>query len=138
MEIELLNSKTIGEVQAEFMAKWPYVKPVFFTRSHRAFRGSNAKFIINDRTLTLGQIRKAGQADEGWLYLDDETIVLDLEKMFEEDFGLHVQIFRKSGDRWLETSVTDNLSLAEQNQRGEESANFTLPVDEPMDYREQD
>lgn len=41
--------------------------------------------------------------------------VADLEQLFEQEFGLHVQVLRKEGNFWVETAFTDNLSLQEQN-----------------------
>ena len=45
--------------------------------------------------------------------------VVDLEQSFSDVFGLGVQIFRKSGKVWLETTVTDGWTLDEQNRQGE-------------------
>jgi len=39
----------------------------------------------------------------------------------EDQFGLHVQIFRKSGDLWLQTSKTDEWTIEHQNARGLET-----------------
>ena len=138
MEIEILNNKTIEEVQAEFMQAYPYLKPVFFTHPHKVYRPSDAKFLINDRSLTMGEIRQKGFEYEGRLFTEDEMPVWQLERLFETEFGLFVQIFRKSGARWLETSITDDLDLAAQNAKGEASEKFVLPIGEPMDYREMD
>ncbi|MBK8556702.1 MAG: hypothetical protein IPL65_13445 [Lewinellaceae bacterium] len=58
--------------------------------------------------------------------------------MLEEQCGLHVQLFRKSGSLWLETSRTDQLTLAQQNAKGESSEHIR-PMDEEIpDYREQE
>ena len=45
--------------------------------------------------------------------------VTELERQFRELYGLHVLVFRKSGKVWLETTVTDGWTLAEQNNQGE-------------------
>lgn len=44
-----------------------------------------------------------------------DMTVADLEQLFEQEFGLHVQVLRKAGNFWFETAFTDNLSLQEQN-----------------------
>jgi hypothetical protein len=55
----------------------------------------------------------------------DTTSVQDLEQLIWDAFGLSVQVFRKSGNLWLETTVTDQWSLAYQNEQGRElSAQF--------------
>ena len=38
----------------------------------------------------------------------------------EDQYGIHVQVFRKSKSLWLETTATDNWSLREQNKTGKE------------------
>lgn len=50
----------------------------------------------------------------------DQTTVQALEKQMEESFGLHVQVFRRSGNIWLETTVTDEWTLEFQNEQGRE------------------
>ena len=52
----------------------------------------------------------------------DELIfdIKNLEKQFSDNLKLSVQIFRKSGRTWLETTFTDNWSLKKQNQEGKE------------------
>jgi hypothetical protein len=44
--------------------------------------------------------------------------VIELEKTFEEMLGLSVLVYRKSGKLWLETTMTDNWTLAQQNENG--------------------
>lgn len=46
--------------------------------------------------------------------------VSELESVFTETFGLSVQVFRKLGNVWLQTTTTDNWTLAEQNQKASE------------------
>jgi hypothetical protein len=46
--------------------------------------------------------------------------VQDVEQLLWDAFGLSVQVFRKSGNLWLETTVTDQWSLAYQNEQGRE------------------
>jgi hypothetical protein len=40
-------------------------------------------------------------------------------------FGVPVQILRKSGKIWLETTMTDHWTLLQQNQHGEEISAWT-------------
>ena len=45
--------------------------------------------------------------------------VNELEQRFSDVYGLGVQVFRKSGNVWLETTVTDGWTLEQQNKQGE-------------------
>jgi hypothetical protein len=52
--------------------------------------------------------------------------------------GLYVQVFRKSGKVWLETTATDNWSLYKQNEEGQElSVHGSSLSEELPDYHEQ-
>ena len=50
----------------------------------------------------------------------DTTTVHDLETGFRERFGLSVHVFRKSGNLWIETTMTENWTLKQQNEHGME------------------
>ena len=75
---------------------------------------------------------------EGSIQVFHELGVWQLEKQFEDGFKLHVQVFRKSGRTWLETSVSDNLTLAEQQAKAAASENIHQEFVDPIDYREQE
>ncbi|MCB0692400.1 MAG: hypothetical protein KDC16_12200, partial [Saprospiraceae bacterium] len=55
---------------------------------------------------------------DGTLKLNSELTVSDFEQMMEKDFGLHVQVFRRSNQLWLQTSATDDWTLEVQNTKG--------------------
>lgn len=136
MKMQLSPEKTLNSVQTEFSSAFPGLKIVFFTKSHRANKGSAAKFLVQDKEMSLQQLSPKLKA--GDLTIEASTVVMELEKQFEEQFGLHIQIFRKSGRTWLETSVSDNLTLAQQLEKVAASENIHQEFVDPMDYREQD
>lgn len=136
MKIRVLSEQSIAEVQEDFARAYPFLKLVFFTKPHKAFKGSHAKFLVQDREVKLSSLEK--QPKDGVLYLEPEMPVWQVERLFEEEFGLHVQVFRKSGNTWLETSVTDNMSLEQQNAKGKASENVHFEFIDPIDYREQE
>lgn len=65
------------------------------------------------------------QRNSGEIFLSDELTVAGLEKLFVETYGLNAQVFRKSGNVWLETTMTDNWTLKQQNDHGRELSNYT-------------
>ena len=136
MNLHLSPDKTIGALQTEFTAAFEGLKIVFFSKPHAEHKGSAAKFLIQDRDMSLSQL--SPNLKPGTILTGPETIVWDLEKAFEGQFGLHVQLFRKSGLTWLETSVTDNLTLAEQQAKAKASENIHQEFVDPLDYRDQD
>ena len=54
----------------------------------------------------------------GKIIVSRQTRVSELESQFEKEFGLYVQVFRKSGRVWLETTATDNWTLEQQDEEG--------------------
>ena len=136
MKLTIAPEMTIAAVQDSFQTAFPHLKLVFFTHPHKAFKGSPAQYLIQDRHLLLGSLEK--QPASGVLYLEGDMPTWQVERLFEEEYGLHVQVFRKSGNTWLETSVTDSLSLEQQEAKGLAGDNIHFEFVDPIDYREQD
>ncbi|MDZ4682585.1 MAG: hypothetical protein SGI94_19245 [Saprospiraceae bacterium] len=135
MELHIAPDKTVGALQTEFSDAFPGLKIVFFSKPHRAYKGSAAKFLVQEKDMPLKQL--SPNIKSGTLTLEPTTQVKELERLFEEEYYLHVQIFRKSGRTWLETSVTDDLTLEEQQVKAANSENVHQEFVDPMDYREQ-
>lgn len=137
MKIHIHPEMTIEAVQAEFTQVFPHLKLVFFNEPHQMFQGSPASEMITDTNRTIGSIEK--DPAMGTLTLEADTPTWRAERLFEDRFGLHVQIFRRSGKTWLSTSRTDLLTLEEQNEKGKAcTAPLIIPEDkEENDYREQ-
>jgi hypothetical protein len=136
MVIKVNSTRTLGEVQDAFTASFPALKLVFFTKKQEAFQGTHSKFMLTDRNLTLGSVERNPR--DGVLHIEADMPTWQLERLFEQEFGLHVQVFRKSGNIWLMTTVSDSLTLEEQNFKGLESLRHHADLGEISDYREQD
>jgi len=67
---------------------------------------------------TLGECRTIHKS--GSILITPGMTVCKLEQNFRDVYGLSVQIFRRSGKVWLETTVTDGWTLQEQNSQGED------------------
>lgn len=137
MTINLTADKTMGEVQSQFSAFFPNLKLAFFSKSHKEFRSSAAKFLIQEKEMLLSALTKELRAPRE-LVLSGNMPVWEMEQFFEKECGLHVQLFRRSGKIWLETSKTDNLTLDEQEEKAKTSDHIHTEFGDPMDYREQD
>ncbi len=112
-------------------------KQIAFNTTVPLLAGSGTKkMYMKENTLLIKDIRKKGV--NGTVDISPETIVHDLEEKFREEFGLNVQVFRKSGKIWLETTATDNWTLGYQNSQGQELDKANLSNDrEETDYHEQ-
>ncbi|MGZ3862180.1 MAG: hypothetical protein ACXVPN_11700 [Bacteroidia bacterium] len=115
--INITDSKTIASLQKEFNETFPFLKLEFFHKRHNAMQGSYKKDILST-DITLKQCRK--KRTEGTIILKENMKVKELEHIFEENFGLFAQVFRKMGKSWIETTVTDDWTLKQQNDEGKE------------------
>jgi hypothetical protein len=115
-----LNSK-LSEIQIEFNTYFPFLKIEFFKVPHKIGQGLKKDLIINSNKLVkdCSTIKKGGV-----IVFSAVTLVSELEAKFFKDFKLSVQVFRKAGGVWLETTATDSWNLAQQN---EEGAEFSTP-----------
>jgi len=136
MKIQISPERTIGDVQDAFHETFPFLKLVFFSKPHREFKGSPAKYLIEDRGQGLGSLMP--EPKEGFVSLEPDMPTFRAERIFEEAFGLYVQVMRKSGETWLVTSVTDELTLEQQNAKGRASEHVNFLPEDDYDYREQE
>jgi hypothetical protein len=136
MTLHLFPEKTLGAAQTEFGAAFPGLKLAFFSQPHHAYEGSAAKLLVQKAQMPLGEL--APDMKTGQLLLEPTMPTWQVERLFEEEYGLHVQVFRRSGNLWLESSVTDDLSLEAQQAKARASEHVHQIFVDPMDYREQD
>ena len=115
MFLYISRDKTIQEVQQNFNSKYPFLKLEFY------------KLINTDPALPVKKhlphsitLMAAGMKENGLIDINNDTTVANLEKIFVSKFGLNVQVSRKSGISWLETTMTDSWSLQKQNEHGRE------------------
>lgn len=115
--IKVISTTKIAALQKEFNDAFPFLKLQFFTRRQSAGKGSHKKDLI-DSELMLRQFQK--KKTSGAILLKESMKVSELEELFSNIFGLSVQVFRKSGKSWIETTVTDDWTLQQQNEEGRE------------------
>ena len=113
MQLEVSNTKTIREVQQDFANQYPFLKLDFYKVVPQ--RSSVRERLPDSVSLKLAGLKEVGSID-----ISSNITVGDLEKKFNEQFGLIAQVSRKSGGVWLETTMTDKWSLYKQNEYGKE------------------
>ena len=115
MNIIIKDNLTINDIQKEFEEKFHFLKLMFFKKSHHENEGSAKKDLLLGTTKLTNIRHKNGK-----IAVDEDTTVTELESLFKEHFDLNVQVFRKSGKSWIETTVTDKWTLKKQNDQGRE------------------
>ena len=118
MRINIEGNRMINEVQKDFASAYPFLKIEFF-RNGEAHQNLYPKQrqLAHDLKLKDAWIRRK---TEGELLVHDVMTVHDLEHTLMDRFGLTAQVFRRSGNIWLETSITDKWTLKQQNDHGRE------------------
>jgi hypothetical protein len=115
MTIDIRKNKTIADVQDKFSELYPFLKLDFYRKSNGRL-GS----MIRQKLIKTILLNNAGNGREGVMEIADSMTVGQLEKSFSDRFGMIVQVSRKSGTLWLETTMTDSWTLRQQNEHGRE------------------
>lgn len=134
MKINIEASSTIAEVQQAFHKHFPFLKIEFYRDGHQQGEGS-----LKDNTLdsheVLGEVYPHFKS--GVLQLSEDMKVSELENSFSNDFNASVQVFHQSGNIWLQTTRTDHLTLAAQNDSAKDKGLRNVePMVDPMDRSE--
>jgi hypothetical protein len=110
----------LENIQQQFQSVFPHLKIEFYSRPHKTGEGSEVKTQISN----LMKVGEICDLDEVEIPLKGEMTVKEFESVMEEKFGLHVQVFRKSANLWLQTAATDGWTLDKQEGKGGRSAKF--------------
>lgn len=112
------GDRLVKDIQQDFSSVYPYLKLEFFR-----INGLHKEQVLKENQIKHDQklrLAKGRDIQKGDLLIEETMSVADLEKAFLDKFGLLTQVFRRSGNIWLETSITDSWSLKQQNELGKE------------------
>ncbi len=112
MKIPITSRMTIADLQHAFNDCFPHLSLSFFSKPHETFQASPAKYVITENYQPIDQV--SGHPQNGTVDIQPEMRVCELEQQFEEKFGLHVQVLRQNDHSWTQTTVSDTLTLREQ------------------------
>lgn len=115
MKLLLSSETSIRDVNVEFSKNFPFLKLEFYSWPHKKGQSSQQEYKLPN-SYRLGSI--SGLFKPRMLEIKPDETVASLEQRFQNEFGLPVQIFRKTGDQWIETTQTDHLTLEKQNNIG--------------------
>lgn len=121
MELKIDSRKKISTIKEEFNAAFPFLRLEFFNHKHRIKNASPKRDLIL-KDIPLNEFKTGKHPN--YIEISDEMQVQTLEQMIQDEFGISMQVFRKSGKSWLETSVTDDWTLRRQNDEGMELSQF--------------
>ena len=118
MNLQVNRNITTMDVKQAFAQRYAGLKLEFFNKAHGDHEGSPRKDMVEEEVL-LSSLNP-DMPDEA-LRVTANMKVSDLESAFEDKLGLHVQVFRKMGHIWIETTRTDHYTLSEQMEMSKES-----------------
>jgi hypothetical protein len=131
MHLHIAPNRLISDIQKEFNEVFPFLKIEFFkTRSFTRSDFMAHQIIPAQRKIGDGQLA----ITDGDIEVVEEMKVKELEKIFKDQFSLAMQVFRKSGNLWLETTMTDDWTLQQQNDHGREISTVKITKAEPEDF----
>ena len=115
MELFLSSESTIREINKEFQKKFPFLKFEFYKQSRRTEQHTYWK----DKLSGYATLKETGsKLIPAMIKIDPRDTVDELELRFRNNYGLPVQVLRKSGDVWIETEQTNDFTLEKQNSIG--------------------
>jgi hypothetical protein len=131
MQLHIAPNRLISDIQKEFNQAFPFLKIEFFnTKSFSRSDFMAHQIIPANRKIGEGQLA----ITDGDIEIVEEMKVKELEKIFKDQFSLAMQVFRKSGNLWLETTMTDNWTLQQQNDHGCEISTGKKNKEKPDDF----
>lgn len=116
MRIQIDRSEPLRNIQAQFTQAFPFLKLEFFKTPHKARKTAPTADIIKPDELVARYTTVPDKVD---INIDKKMTVEKLEDEFYKKAGLSVQVYRKSGNVWIQTSLTDDWTLEQQNSEGE-------------------
>lgn len=113
MNLKIEEGQTVLDLKHQFADKYKGLKIELFKKSHGDGESSDAKMRVFGTEaiaeLVSGELPVV-------IEIHKELTVAEVEEAFEQQAGLHVQVFRKMRNIWIETVHTDGYTLAHQMQ----------------------
>jgi hypothetical protein len=116
IHFHLSRMHSVKEMQDQFSERFPFLRINFFKNSKPGSDLSGPRILLFSPEILFKDINP--EIRDGEFFVPESMTVLELEKHFNEMFGLSIQILRKSGNLWLDTSRTNSWTLKEQDDHG--------------------
>jgi len=103
--LQIETGKQVKQIQAAFNTRYPYLKIEMIKR-----QGSKAEAMKENDVIT--------KVPATTISMGDQQTVARLEQEFLEKAGLKVKVYRRFCNVWIETSLTNDWTLEQQNTEG--------------------
>ena len=112
MKLTVKPTSFLKDIRNAFQNAYPNLDIRFYNSEHGMNQGSHISEEV-DMNTTIKQTSKKPFIQETITITTDQK-VSEVEEQFLKKLGLNVQVFRKSGQLWLQTSNTDHLTIKDQ------------------------
>ncbi len=117
MEISVDREIQLQDIQKQFGEAYPFLKLEIL--------GSDVKKAFVAKPLSYDSRKKQYRVNAtDKVSLDGARTVAELEQDFKNLFDLSIQVYRKAGNMWIETTLTHDWTLEQQNREGELFSSF--------------
>ncbi len=117
MKITITDHRKIFAVQKEFSEMFPYLRLEFYSKQYK--RGNSlVKSLMKHISKSIAECRTKNSSDN--IEIQPQTTVSGLKQGFNDVYGLTAEVFRKSGNLWLEITDSTDQTLEQQNGEAKE------------------
>jgi hypothetical protein len=116
MKLHMNDEHSFQDIQREFSGLYPFLKLDFF----KPFIGSPTRGMKTERIHPEERVlRFIKKVQNRIVNIEGYRTVAQVVKDIENMLALTVMILRRSGNLWIETSLTARWTLEQQNREGE-------------------
>jgi hypothetical protein len=115
MELHMKDSSTLGDIQAEFSQEYPFLKMDFLkpVKDRLGWMTGMEKILPGEKIFPFYR-----NTSINTVHIQSDKTVIQLIKEMEGLLGIKVMVQRKSGKVWIETTLTTDWTLEQQNNEG--------------------
>ncbi len=118
MKLQIDKDTKVKDVQKKFAEEYPYLKIEFYKKPHSKTELSRIKDRISPNEIISEVSNFRGKKS---IDINQERTVADLEAAVYKKLGIGMQVSRRTGNIWIETSLSDSRTLGMQNEQGKMS-----------------
>jgi glycerol-3-phosphate O-acyltransferase len=131
MHIEINDNTTLRHIQDVFSDYYPYLQIEFYKKPHKKYEASDSSTLLYSGN-TMDDVKKTHVS--AVIEIQPFYKVADVEKEFQQRFGLSIQILKKEKDKWEQTTGMDDFTLKELNEIGRNSSDDFITSEPDSEY----
>lgn len=135
MKLIVQDHLSLHEMNEQFTKLYPFLKLQFYANNvNPELNKEEPGELIKKYSMSLHDLIHAKV--NSVINMSPDVTVKSFEQKWFDEAGVWCQVFRKSGNVWLQTTVTDDMTLSGVNEFGQQ---MSEPIDKPTpdDYHEQ-